>query len=103
MMKMKTKQEKDSIAGEVIELNGEDAKSISVSVNRKRLPLDIGSKVNIGDGLARTVMKMQVNEDGNVMYGIQWVDGIDFKLEWMTYNELCHMSSCIKNKPKISQ
>ena len=63
------------------------------------MPLKIGDKVNIGDGIVRTVMKMQINEDCGVTFGLQWIDGIDFKLEWFTYSELCYMSSMINNKP----
>jgi len=77
-------------------------KSIPVTVNGHKLPLEIGSKINVGDGLVRTVMKIQVNEEGDPLYGVQWIDGIDFKLDWMTFTELCIMSSCLKNKPKIS-
>ena len=47
---------------------------IPVSVNGNKLPLNIGSKLDIGDGLIRTVIKMQINEDCNVLYGIQWID-----------------------------
>ena len=75
---------------------------IPVSVNGNKLPLNIGSKLDIGDGLIRTVMKMQINEDCNVLYGIQWIDGIEFKLEWMTFSEICFMSNSLKNRPKIS-
>lgn len=96
------KKEKQSQAAEVLDISGTSPGLIPVVVGGNTLPLEIGRKVNVGDGLIRTVMKVQVNEDGNAMYGVQWVDGIEFRLEWMTYAELCYMSSCLKDKPKIS-
>ena len=75
--------------------------SIEVTVDGKQLPLKIGDRIDIGDGVMRMVMKMQVNEDGKVMYGVQWIDEIDFKLDWLTWQELCFMKSLVKRKAQV--
>ena len=84
---------------EVMHIVINETHHIEVSVDGQALPLKIGDKINIGDGIVRTVMKMQINEDSGVTFGLQWIDGIDFKLEWFTYQELCYMSSLLNNKP----
>lgn len=86
----------------IIDIAVDEVHCIEVSIDGLALPLKIGDKVNIGDGVIRTVMKVQVNEDSGVTYGLQYIDGIDFKLDWFTYPEICYMSSCLKSKPKIS-
>ena len=87
---------------EIIDVDVDAVHHIEVSVDGLALQLKIGDKVNFGDGVIRTVMKIQINEDNGVTFGLQWIDGIDFKLDWFTYPEICYMSSCLKNKPKIS-
>ena len=92
-------KKKNKILNKIIDIDANDIQCIEVHVNGLVLPFKIGDKVNIGDGIVRTVMKMQINEDGGVTFGLQWIDGIDFKLEWFTYPEICYMSSILKNKP----
>lgn len=77
------------------------SKHVEVYVENNILPLYIGEKIDIGDGVIRVVMKIQVNEDAKVTYGLQWIDGIDFKLDWFSWPEICHMSEIIKHKPKV--
>lgn len=78
-----------------------ESNKINVQVNENTLPLQIGDKIDIGDGIIRIVVKIQVNEDAKVTYGVQWVDGIDFKLDWFSWPELCYMHKIISEKPKI--
>lgn len=92
-------KKKNKTSDEVIEVDIGDTHHVEVSVDGITLPFKIGDKVNIGDGIIRTVMKMQINEDSGVTFGLQWIDGIDFKLEWFTYPEICYMNSMLKNKP----
>ena len=73
---------------------------IEISVGGNALPLKIGDKIDAGSNVTRVVMKVQVNEDGRAVYGLQWFDGADFKLDWMTWDEICYMDDLIKNKPK---
>ena len=68
---------------------------IEVCVGKDVLPLKIGDKIDIGDGVIRVVMKVQVNEDARTTYGLQWLDSIDFKLDWFLYPEICHMNEII--------
>ena len=75
--------------------------TIEVSINNEKLPLKIGDKIDIGDGIIRIVMKIQINEDSHITYGIQWLDGIEFKLDWFSWPELCHMSNINKMRPKV--
>lgn len=75
--------------------------SIEVSINSEKLPLKIGDKIDIGDGIIRIVMKIQINEDSRITYGIQWLDGIEFKLDWFSWPELCHMSNINRMRPKV--
>lgn len=74
---------------------------IEVHVGNSILPLRIGDKIDVGDGIIRVVMKIQINEDTRVTYGLQWIDGVDFKLDWFSWPEICHMSEIIKHKPKV--
>lgn len=76
-------------------------KCIEVHVGNSILPLRIGDKIDVGDGIIRVVMKIQINEDTKVTYGLQWIDGIGFKLDWFSWSEICHMSEIFKHKPKI--
>ena len=92
-------KKKNKTSDEVIEIEVNETHHIEVSVDGLAWPLKIGDKVNIGDGVIRTVMKMQINEDSGVTFGLQWIDGIDYKLEWFTYPEICYMNSMLKNKP----
>ena len=39
---------------------------IEVHVGNNRLPLRIGDKIDVGDGIIRVVMKIQINEDTKV-------------------------------------
>ena len=75
--------------------------NVEISVNGKNLPLKIGDQIDIGDNVIRVVMKIQVNEDSQITYGIQWLDGIEFKLEWFSWPELCYMSNINKMRPKV--
>ena len=75
--------------------------SIEVSINSEKLPLKIGGKIDIGDGIIRIIMKIQINEDSRITYGIQWLDGIEFKLDWFSWPELCHMSNINRMRPKV--
>lgn len=95
MVKVKTKS-----TNKVIKLDTTVSK-VEVVVNCNSLPVSIGDKIDIGDGIIRTVMKIQINEDAKITYGVQWVDGIDFKLDWFSWPELCYMHDIIMQKPKI--
>lgn len=75
--------------------------NVEISVNGKKLPLKIGDQIDIGDNVIRVVMKIQINEDSQITYGIQWLDGIEFKLEWFSWPELCYMSNINKMRPKV--
>lgn len=75
--------------------------NIEIYVGNFMLPLKIGDKIDIGDGVIRVVMKIQINEDTKVTYGLQWIDGIGFKLDWFSWPEICHMSEIFKHKPKV--
>lgn len=95
-------KKKEKYVDDIVDIDVNEIHHVEVSVDGHVLPLKIGDKVNIGDGIIRTVMKIQINEDNGVTFGMQYIDGIDFKLDWFTYPEICYMSSCLKNKPKIS-
>ena len=77
--------------------------SIFVSVDSHPLPLHIGSKFTLGnDDVERVVTKIQISEDGKVLYGVQCPNGTEFTLDWMTFEEMCYMHSNLKkNRGRI--
>ena len=76
-----------------------------VSVNGKMLPLAIGDKilVNEDDHIAKTIMTIQVHEDGRVSYMLEWFDSAssDFKTEWLTASELRILNSARKGRKVV--
>ena len=51
-------KKKNKTSDEVIEVDVGDTHHVEVSVDGLALPFKIGDKVNIGDGIIRTVMKI---------------------------------------------
>lgn len=88
-----------SNVNDVVQVSSELEK-VHVIVDGKPARLSIGDKIDIGDGIIRTVLKMQVNEDASIVYALQCPDGLDFALRWFTWPEICYMHQAIAQKPK---
>lgn len=93
---MKKKQAKKSCSGmsnaiEVIDLDsvGEVSK-IEVTMNGQPLPLKIGDKIAFpeDDIILKTVAAIQINENGQATYLLEWYDDDSFKQYWISMTEL---------------
>lgn len=93
---MKKKQTKKSYlsspsAIEVIDLDsvGEVSK-IEVTMNGALLPLKIGDKIAFpeDDIILKTVAAIQINENGQATYLLEWYDDDSFKQYWISMTEL---------------
>lgn len=73
-----------------------------VVVNGEQLPLAIGDKllVNEQDHLVKTVVSIQVHEDGRIGYMLEWFDADNsmFKTEWVTSTELTFLNQAKKER-----
>lgn len=81
-----------------------EAKPIQVRVDGQDLPLMVGSKVVMDDDdkVARTVMKIQVNEDGSVLYYLKYFNGVEFCGTWTTAQELYYMHANMVKRGKVT-
>ena len=93
---MKKKQLKKSRSSnpsaiEVIDLDsvGEVSK-IEVAMNGELLPLKIGDKIAFpeDDIILKTVAAIQINENGQATYLLEWYDDDSFKQYWISMTEL---------------
>lgn len=88
---------------DAIDLSSLASKPISVSVDGKELPLKIGDKIIIEDKdkVVRTVVKIQVSEDGHILYCLEWFNGTEFKMDWLTAAELFYVWSNSSTKKSV--
>ena len=89
---------------EPIDIAKLDIKQIDVAVNGKALPLKIGSKICIenDDPIARTVISIKIDINGNATYCLEWFDGLNVKYEWMSLSEIYYMHMNTKKRQPIS-
>lgn len=77
-----------------------------VMVDGSKLPLAIGDKLRFSqeDRNVKTVMGIQIHEDGRVNYCLEWYDEADssFKNEWLTLSELKLLQTNSIKKKTIS-
>ena len=79
------------------------AKPISVIVDGKELPLMIGSKIELESesAVVRTVVGIKVDVEGHASYCLEWFNGTDFKVDWVSANELHYIYMNMKKKKAI--
>lgn len=96
---MAKKNNDKNVAKNVFDIEDLKSESISVAVDGKTLPLKIGDAIEFDDdnNTVRTVMKIQVNETGYILYCFEWFDGAEFKSEWLSSAEVWH---ALKNMNK---
>ena len=100
---MKNNNENNVTFVELIDLESIPSKHIEVIVDGYALPLCIGSKIEIEEenSIIRTVTRIKIDADGNAAYCLEWFDGLDFKADWFSLNEICCMHANIRRKNRI--
>ena len=83
---------KEPVPESQIDVSAIEHKPIRVSVDGVDLPFKIGDTIQITkNGTIRTVLRLQIHEDGHASYMLEWFDGNGFKTEWVTATELYYI------------
>ena len=81
-----------------------DINEIEVKVNDNPLPFKIGEKIEfpVDNPILKTICAIQINEDGQENYLLQWFEDGSFKQYWISLTELKILRENYKRRNAIS-